>query len=79
MSVWIVTVEAWDATGNGDYYEVATLAMTERAARRLSTRAVGAKGLTGAHSVDARTVDPYKPAAILITRKEAAHAETRTG
>ena len=69
MSVYLVTVEAWDHTGNGDYYDATVLAFNERSARQLATRAVAKQGYTGAHSVGAVELDRATTGAILITER----------
>lgn len=69
MSVWHVVVEAWDVTGNGDYYDTVVLAHTERSARSLATRAVARHRLTGAHSVEATLLDHRETGALLATKR----------
>jgi len=79
MGVYIVTVEAWDASGNGWYYEVATLSFSKKSAQSLAARAVTRAGHTGSHSVGIQEIDHYKTGVILVTRKEAAHAAAGSG
>ena len=67
MGLYIVTVEAWDQTGNGWYFDVVTLAHTERSARASATRSLTKLNLTGAHSVAVEKV-PLVIGPVLIAR-----------
>jgi len=70
VSVFVVTVESWDQTGNGWYHEVAVLAHAKRSAQVMASRSLTKTGHTGAHSVDVREVDHFKTGVILTSRKE---------
>ena len=69
MAIVHVVVEAWDAEGNGDYFECVVLAFSERGARQAATRAMTRLGYTGAHSVEATQLDHTETGTILITKR----------
>lgn len=72
MAIFLVRVEAWDETGNGDYYDVTVLAFNERSARSFATRSVGRQlGLTGAHSVEVAQLDHHSTGVIAIHKATA--------
>ena len=72
MAIYLVRVEAWDKDGNGDYYDVTTLAHSERSARQMATRFMTKLGLTGAHSVEAAELDHSSTGVVAVHKSTAA-------